>query len=89
MDPKQLGRPILEASRIECPATHMGKPLALRKVELCLFEFVNLEIHPYPIQESAIARPEGFGTSDEPAVGPFGVTNSESKSTGGAGAHTG
>jgi hypothetical protein len=58
------------------------KSLSLRKVELCLFTLVNVEVNPDPIQQSSIARSEGFGPTEEPALPTFSVTNSKSHLTG-------
>jgi hypothetical protein len=34
VDPEQLGRPVIESSSIECPATHMSQALPLAEVKL-------------------------------------------------------
>jgi hypothetical protein len=57
MDREQLGRPVVETGGIECPATGMREPLSLRKVELGLLLFLDIEVNPDPIQERSIVRP--------------------------------
>src|SRR5258705_10269550 len=50
MNAEQFWRPVVEASSVEGPATHVSKPLSFREVELCLFPIFNVEIDPDPIQ---------------------------------------
>src|SRR6266481_1428225 len=49
MNPEQLWRPVVEASRVEGPTTHMREPLSFREIELGLFAVFNVEIHTDPI----------------------------------------
>ena len=44
--------------------------------------FISVEIDPDPIQRSSIARPEGFGATEELAVPSFCVKNSKAHLTG-------
>src|SRR4029453_4498618 len=60
MDREQLGRPVVETGGVECPAAGVTQPLSLRKVELGLLEFLDIEVNPDPIQERSILRPQGF-----------------------------
>ena len=57
MDREQLGRPVVETGGIECPAAGVREPLSLRKVELGLLAFLNIDVNPDPIQERSIVRP--------------------------------
>jgi hypothetical protein len=46
----------------------------------CLFrglELFNIQIHPDPLQQGPIARPEWFGATEEPAVVSLRAPNSE------------
>jgi hypothetical protein len=60
----------------------MRKSLSLRKIELCLFTLVNVEVNPDPIQKSSIARSQGFGAAEEPAIPSFSIANSKNHLTG-------
>jgi hypothetical protein len=77
VDRKQLGRPILETGRVEGPAACVCDPLSLRKVELRLFPFFDIEANPDPIKQASIARQEWFGATQKPTIRSFSATNSE------------
>src|SRR6266567_5881436 len=82
---EQFVRPVREKTRrVQNPAAHVPEPLSLCEVELRLFAFFNLEVNPDPIQQSSIARPQRFGTTKEPAVPSFRVTNPKACLTGAA-----
>src|SRR6185295_18682859 len=75
INPEQLWRPVVESGSVEGPATRMRKALCLRKVELCLFPVFNVEIDADPIEQLSIARADGFGPTEMPAVPALSVTN--------------
>src|ERR1700693_734490 len=77
VDRKQPGRPILETGRVEGPAACVREPLSLRKVELRLFPFFDIEANPDPIKQASIARQEWFGATEKPTIRSFSATNSE------------
>src|SRR3954471_10578322 len=62
---------------------------AFPKGLLCALELFNIQIHPHPLQQGSIARPERFDASEEPAVASLSVTNSKTKLSGLARAQTG
>src|ERR1700737_4011137 len=51
--------------------------LALPQCLLCALELVNIHVHPDPLQQGSIARPERFDATAEPAVASLSVTNSK------------
>src|SRR5690349_7016470 len=81
MNPKQFGGPVLEASSVECPATHMRKTLSLPEIKLCLFPIFNVEIDPDPIPESPIAGAHGLSATQKPAKSSFSVTHAKTHLT--------
>src|SRR5271166_4316835 len=56
---------------------------------LCALELFNIQIHPDPLQQGSIARPQRFDATEEPAVVSLSVTNSKTPLTGLARAQTG
>src|SRR5271168_4094289 len=78
---EQLGRPILETGRIECPATGVREPLCLGKIEFRLFELFDIEINADPIEQRSIVRPKRFDATDTPPIFSLRVTYPEGQLT--------
>jgi hypothetical protein len=51
--------------------------------------FVNIEIHPNPTSQCSITRSQGFGSTQEPPVPPFNMTDSKGHLARAPGAKTG
>ena len=88
VDQEQLGRPVVEAGRVECPAAGVRKPLPLRKVGLGLLVLFDIEVDPDPVLHRSIGRSERLGTAEEPAVIAFSVAKAKTHLTRKAGLQT-
>src|SRR4029077_1986954 len=82
MDREQLRRPVVETSRVECPAAGVRQPLSLRQIELGLLALLNIEINPDPILHRSIGRSERLDSAEEPAVIALSVPNSTTRRSG-------
>jgi hypothetical protein len=49
----------------------------------------NIQIHSDPLEYGSIARPERFGSTEEPAIAPLSIANSKAYLTGLASAQAG
>src|ERR1700744_812013 len=73
---------------VECPTTCVRQTLALGEVELRLLTLFYFEIDTDPTEQRSIALSHGLGSTQEPPVSTFSITNAKGNLASSAGAKT-